>query len=542
MAENVEIVVTAKDEASQALRGVNDSLGSIGQIAQGVLQGLGQAFFNMALQAIPAAVDAMWEFVDVASQAEEVSRMYQLMLETSPAKDYADALLDVANAQSQVTRFDDEAITAAETILLRYDQIAGDVLPSLTEVTLDYATVMGTDATGAAQTLGRALSDIDNGSLSLLKRSRLLTQEVVDQAEEMAKAGDVAGAQRLIIDSLDKKYGNFAEEMGSTYQGNIERFGNAMDNIKEAIGAPLLNAITPFVEKMAEFAQQILPKVQDFVNGQGLSFLSGQLQRLGDWWKTNGPQIMAIAQVVFGYLKQISQSVGADIKAYLVMALQSFADFLFNNKDTIMAALVVLASAFVKFAQFAAVALRGVLATMLFFQKSIQSSVLFVSKIINGEFLAAFRRAAAVVAATMNSILNNIKSKFQAAASYLTGLRSKFVTLAVAIVKGMEDGLKSAWAGLIATFNGLIDQLPETVKKALGIASPSKVFAAFGKNIAQGLQVGISKNAMLPVSATYGMAQGTVQAMKQTTYNNNYMYGTFNVAGNNGALDITGVR
>ena len=81
------------------------------------------------------------------------------------------------------------------------------------------------------------------------------------------------------------------------------------------------------------------------------------------------------------------------------------------------------------------------------------------------------------------------------------------------------------------------------MKKILGIASPSKVFAGLGKNIMQGLSVGIDKTAGLPQqslsNASRDMASGF---QKQVNNTSNYMYGVFNVQSSGGAMDITGVR
>jgi hypothetical protein len=44
-----------------------------------------------------------------------------------------------------------------------------------------------------------------------------------------------------------------------------------------------------------------------------------------------------------------------------------------------------------------------------------------------------------------------------------------------------------------------------TVKKLFGIGSPSKVFAGYGKNLMQGLSIGINRNSGLAMSALNGL-------------------------------------
>jgi hypothetical protein len=68
---------------------------------------------------------------------------------------------------------------------------------------------------------------------------------------------------------------------------------------------------------------------------------------------------------------------------------------------------------------------------------------------------------------------------------------SEFVAAGVNLVEGLWQGITSAWAGMMAKFHGLVEMLPASVKKILGIASPSKVFAELGAYTAEGFTVGL---------------------------------------------------
>src|SRR5438045_1036356 len=64
------------------------------------------------------------------------------------------------------------------------------------------------------------------------------------------------------------------------------------------------------------------------------------------------------------------------------------------------------------------------------------------------------------------------------------------------IVDGLWDGIKAGWAGMLSGFESLVGLLPAVVKKALGIASPSTVFAGFGLNTAEGFGMGLGRGDM----------------------------------------------
>lgn len=88
---------------------------------------------------------------------------------------------------------------------------------------------------------------------------------------------------------------------------------------------------------------------------------------------------------------------------------------------------------------------------------------------------------------------------------WFAGLKERFVNIGSDIVNGLWAGIQGGWGWLKGKFKGLIDDLPYVVKKALGIASPSKVFRDLGNWTAIGFQDGIE--------AEMPQVSSTVQAM-----------------------------
>lgn len=85
-----------------------------------------------------------------------------------------------------------------------------------------------------------------------------------------------------------------------------------------------------------------------------------------------------------------------------------------------------------------------------------------------------------------NWVINAVKT----IGAWFADLGKKAVTIGTAIVDGLWQGIKDAWAALLKNIKGLLDLLPTAAKKALGIASPSKVFAEIGFYTAEGLGKG----------------------------------------------------
>jgi hypothetical protein len=59
------------------------------------------------------------------------------------------------------------------------------------------------------------------------------------------------------------------------------------------------------------------------------------------------------------------------------------------------------------------------------------------------------------------------------------------------IVDGLWEGIKQGWKDMLDAVAGLLDLLPAAAKKALGIASPSKIFAEIGGFVGEGFAVGV---------------------------------------------------
>jgi phage-related minor tail protein len=82
-----------------------------------------------------------------------------------------------------------------------------------------------------------------------------------------------------------------------------------------------------------------------------------------------------------------------------------------------------------------------------------------------------------------------------------------------AVFQGFWNGLKSIWDRVIGWIRDQINKIPSWVRSILGIGSPSKVMADIGKNVMQGLQVGMEKSAGAAVVTAARTAQRVTDAM-----------------------------
>ncbi len=74
------------------------------------------------------------------------------------------------------------------------------------------------------------------------------------------------------------------------------------------------------------------------------------------------------------------------------------------------------------------------------------------------------------------------------------GITSIFTNLGSNLVDGLTGGIKNKWNELKSTISDLTDGVTGWIKEALGIHSPSRVFAQYGGFTVEGFQLGIERN------------------------------------------------
>lgn len=108
------------------------------------------------------------------------------------------------------------------------------------------------------------------------------------------------------------------------------------------------------------------------------------------------------------------------------------------------------------------------------------------------------------------TIIENIPQICKAIFDVFTAFR--WLDIGSQIVTGLWNGLKSGWTDLISKVQGLAQQLPDIVKKVLGIHSPSRIFAEIGQFICEGFKKGIEEHTPEVTQAAADLAEGTVEA------------------------------
>ena len=209
-----------------------------------------------------------------------------------------DQIEALANSIEGMTGVEAEAVQEGQNMLLTFTGIKGANFDRATSTMTDMAVAMnngslaGVDMQSTAIQLGKALNDPLQGMTALSKVGVSFTDAQKDQIKTMQEAGDVAGAQTVILDELAKEFGGAAEAAGGTPLGKWAKIQNTFGNIGEQIfgflmpalatisdwalnkGLPMLSQLGPAVEAMAG----AFKRGGSDVEGSGLA---GAFERVG---------------------------------------------------------------------------------------------------------------------------------------------------------------------------------------------------------------------------------------------------------------------
>ena len=186
---------------------------------------------------------------------------------------------DQAQALMNLTGVSDEAVTSGQAMLLTFTNIRGGTMQKATDTLLDMATAMNSgvipntdELRQQAIQLGKALNDPTDGVTKLTKVGVTFNDEQKKQIETMQKAGDIEGAQAVMLQELQKEFGGSAIAAGQTFTGQMniakENFGNFM----EIVGEGIVKSLRPLAEgfnnwfKSIGGAQGMMDILTNFMN------------------------------------------------------------------------------------------------------------------------------------------------------------------------------------------------------------------------------------------------------------------------------------
>jgi hypothetical protein len=164
------------------------------------------------------------------------------------------AITAYAGKIEKLTGLEAEQVQAAENLLLTFGNIRNElgegnnIFDQATSIVADMSIVFGQDMSAAAVQLGKALNDPIKGITALSKIGVSFTAEQKKMIEGLVEAGDVMGAQKVILAELNREVGGAAEAFGETTAGKVAKFRNELGDLTEGLVVGLMPALSDWLD------------------------------------------------------------------------------------------------------------------------------------------------------------------------------------------------------------------------------------------------------------------------------------------------------
>lgn len=568
-------VEKAASDAERAVGGLEKTAKSagggfdvLGEIATGAMRRIGEAAINAVGGGLQMIGGFFTDSIKEATEFQNVFAQTQAVIASTgaaagfTAEEMANLASDLSAANG-MSLFSDDAILSAQNVLATFKEIKGVKFEEATSAILDMSQAMGMDLQSATVQVGKALNDPVAGIGALSRVGVQFTEDQKEMIKGMVEAGDVAGAQALILGELNSQFGGSAAAAVNTYAGQMKVLEEQMNDAKQTVGEALL----PILQELGRFAvAYIVPAVQDMatafkawidsVDWVGLQSLFesvfggiGDAVMSVDWDATFTAITDAIDTVI---------TTAKDLKATFDTAMVAVTDqvtIFWDIVGPIWDQLVsVLEDAYNQLAPlgdvakdaFGDIATEGEkMAPIGEFLGNIVKAVLnvvgvlvqvlvpiikvvfplfvdYVKGLVNG-FMTLYNTIQYVFSGKLQSDItswwSDTTTKITTA---ITSVIDKAKQMGKDIMNGVIDGVNSMSQKLKDAFGAIVGGAVDWLKKLLGIASPSKFFAsAIGVPIGQGIAAGVlqaSGDVANAMGATVGSAVGATQQTVQNFY------------------------
>lgn len=413
----------------------------------------------------------------------------------------------------------------------------------------DVASIMGIDTTTALESvtamakgnftmmdnLGVAMNDTALNAYALEKGIGKTTQQ-------MSTAEKVGLATQLFMEKTSKYAGNYAKE-NETLAGSINTTKKAFDDFLSG-GGSIENFIDSIIDTIKIAVPQIVKILPKIVDGVG-KVIPALGAAIAEALPALVPAIVNAAVSLFQAVVKLLPTVIQVLVQALPMFIQGFvqiflgivaalpqivqilSDAIPQVVDAIVTSLTspeALTAIIMGAIQLFIAILKAIPVIVEALAKAVPTIVKNIIKTITSPaFISGmFNAGVQLLQATISGIWRMLGSVGKAAWEIIKTIGntlspSNLWSIGTDLVKGLWHGIQSMGGWIKDKIIDFVkDKIPGPVKKVLGISSPSRLFAEYGKNTVQGMAQGINKNADMVSSAVNNMADKAIGAVANT--------------------------
>ena len=320
----------------------------------------------------------------------------------------------------------------------------------------------------------------------------------------------------LLIQKLGEGFVKFVEVIVQNGQVILDAFVTILTSLVTAIGEvvplvvdTLLDIITQFIQKLAECTPKVVSAVAEMIVSliETIAEYTPQFVKAGadliigfiDGLSENIPRIAESGMnLIKTFMDAISTYVPEVVNAGMQMIIDlinGMANAISANTPQLVSAMQNLINAIID----AGVALlTGSIGT-------------FTSKggELIGGLISGIKSKVGEVVSAVSSIISSCKSA-------LSNVASEFISIGSNIISGLVSGIKSGISSVASAISDVASSAVSKAKSALGIHSPSRVFAEIGMYSDEGLAKGLIKYSNVVTDAAGNVANNMIDVMNNS--------------------------
>jgi hypothetical protein len=321
------------DSATIDLKAQDKNLKPTLNKAEGSIRGFGSSVKKIFVVLMAAlAIKKLFDFGKklfalYAQQEKSEARLEAVVKATGGAAGFtAQQMKDMAAAMQEVTIHGDEVVMEAQAIIATFKNIRGEEFKRVTMLSSDLAEVLGGDLKSSSMQLAKALNDPIKGMTMLTRVGVTFSEEQKKMVASMVEAGDVAGAQNVIMDELAGQVGGASAAAAKTFSGRWTQMKNMLGDVGEKIFAaliPALEGIMPMIEGLGNvISNWVVPAISAMV--KAVQWIAGAvwsvLKPAFDWWLEIAVERFTVFQMaiesLWSYLSEAFAAIGSIFEGF----------------------------------------------------------------------------------------------------------------------------------------------------------------------------------------------------------------------------------
>jgi vacuolar-type H+-ATPase subunit E/Vma4 len=211
----------------------------------------------------------------------------------------------LAGRLESLTAIEAESIQEGANLLLTFGNIrnelgaGNDIFTQTTGIMVDMGVALKRGPVETATMLGKALNDPIRGITALRKVGVSFNEQQLEQVKAMQNAGDLMGAQKLILAELQNQYGGSGAAFAQTFTGQLQAMGHELGTIGEEATMAVMPALQGMIAEFRELIPVIGPQIKAAIESVDWAGFAQTVFNLGSFFIQNFDAISKTVAVLF---------------------------------------------------------------------------------------------------------------------------------------------------------------------------------------------------------------------------------------------------